>query len=255
MRDRALLLVFLALFSTSAHAQIVWQPTPPPEVTAENARWFQSGEPIDWNGGLYYPAGPDQFFNRYQMVRSGSFRGIPLYTDTTLQLNSIVFVPLPGQRMRPYERPRTGVLAGTTGSRTPSFPPDIASQARSPEGLNQAPSAPYQAPAYDLGTPTPLAPDASSRALPMPIGTSGRVAATPAARRVTSLRPPTGANAIWINFDGRRWVSGGKTIDYDAANLTEVGKYHGWSVYIRNGDRSTIYVPSMAGKLAPYTRR
>jgi hypothetical protein len=89
----------------------------------------------------------------------------------------------------------------------------------------------------------------------MPVGTSGRIAATPAAQRVTSMRRPTGANAIWINFDGRRWVGGGKTIDYDAANLREVGKYHGWSVYIRNGDRSTIYIPSMAGKLAPYNAR
>ncbi len=174
MRDRALPFVLLMLLSASAHAQVVWQPTPAPQVTAENAAWFQSGEPIDWNGDLYYPAGPDQFFNRYQMVRSGSFRGIPLYTDTTLQPNSIVFVPLPGERMRPYERPRTGVLAGTTGSRTPSFPPDIGSQAHAPEGLNQAPSGFTQAPAYDLGSPGPLATDASSRALPMAVGTSGR---------------------------------------------------------------------------------
>ena len=66
---------------------------------------------------------------------------------------------------------------------------------------------------------------------------------------------PTGVNAIWVNFDGRRWFSGGKAIDYDAASLVQVGTYHGWSVYTRNGDRSTIYIPVAPGRLAQYKAR
>src|SRR4051812_24518450 len=106
----------LALLPAAAGAQVVWQPTPPPLVTAENTSWYNAGSPVEWNGDLYYPAGAIQHFNRYQMVRSGAFQGIPLYTDTTLQPNSILFVPLSGERMQPYERMRTGELAGTTGS-------------------------------------------------------------------------------------------------------------------------------------------
>lgn len=234
----------LLLSPCAAYAQIVWQPTPPPQVTAENTSWYLSGEPIDWNGQLYYPAGPKQFFNRYQMVRSGSFRGIPLYTDTMHESNSVVYVPLPGERMQPYERAPLAALQVTV-----------------PEGVKQSPAAPARAPAYDVSTPAGLAmprpndiyPRATSE--PMAVGTSGRTIVTPAPHRATTLRRPTGVNAIWIDFDGRRWVSAGKTIDYDAASLTEVGKYHGWSVYTRNGDPSTIYIPSMPGKLAPYKTR
>ena len=46
-----------------------------------------------------------------------------------------------------------------------------------------------------------------------------------------------------------------RSIDYDAASLMQVGTYHGWSVYTRNGDRSTIYIPTTPGRLAPYTTR
>jgi hypothetical protein len=90
---------------------------------------------------------------------------------------------------------------------------------------------------------------------PVAVGTSGRTAAAPSSRRMSSLNPPTGVNGVWVNYDGRRWFLAGKAIDYDAATLTEVGTYHGWSVYARNGDRSTIYIASTPGRLAPYTVR
>ena len=68
------------------------------------------------------------FFNRYQMVRSGSYRGIGLYTDSTQDASGIVYVPVAGGLMQPYERRRTGDLAGTTGNRAPSFPVGIAAE-------------------------------------------------------------------------------------------------------------------------------
>src|SRR5207245_7484098 len=46
----------------------------------------------------------------------------PLYVDATLQPGSMVYVPIGGRVMRPYERKRYGELAGTTGSRTPWYP-------------------------------------------------------------------------------------------------------------------------------------
>jgi len=53
------LVAALLLVPRLAAAQVLYQPTQAPLVTAENTTWFQSGEPIDWNGDLYYPAGAE----------------------------------------------------------------------------------------------------------------------------------------------------------------------------------------------------
>ena len=196
----------LTLIPCVTAAQPPWQVPQAPTVTAEQTSWYLSREPITVNGELFYPSGAVQFFNRQQMVRRGSFNGIPLYIDTALQPDSIVFVPLSGERMQPYQRPQPGVLLATTGHPNAALPAVTLTEA--------SPSAPA----------------------PQPVGTSGRVTVTPAPR-VSTLNPPTGVNGTWINFDGRRWFGAGKAIDYDAATLTRIGTYRGWNVYTRNGDR------------------
>src|SRR5260370_39012319 len=90
---RSLLALALLLTPCAAYAQAVWQPTPPPLVTAENETWYRAGAPIDWNGGLYYPPGAPVAFNPYQMGPVGSYRGPPLYPDGTPEPTSIVCVP------------------------------------------------------------------------------------------------------------------------------------------------------------------
>jgi hypothetical protein len=236
MRSRALPFVFAVVLSATAQAQIIWQPTPPPLVTAENTTWFSRGAPVEWNGDLYYQDGVPRFFNAYEMVRSGVFRGIPLYSDTMLEPNSIVFVPISGGRMQPYKRPpvpqNMGPLPAT---------PDA--------GLNQAPAAPSFAPAYEL--PSPAEP-----AIPAVVGTTGRSIATVAPTGVVeTVQPPAGVNNIWVNFDGRRWFLDGKAVPYEAARLTQAGTYYGWTVYRRDRDASRIYIPTTAGRLAPYKAR
>jgi hypothetical protein len=251
MRSPALPCVFALLISSAAFAQATWQPSAPPLVTAENTTWFQAADPILWNGDYYYPAGAVQGFNPYQMVRSGSYRGIPLYTDATLEPYSIVFVPLNGGRLQPYERRRSGALAGTTGSRAPSLPTDIGAEGIAAPVI-QAQGPPDFARAYDIA-PVESAPVPASP--PNAVGTSGRGEETPA-RPVTTILPPTGLNAIWIEFDGQRWFASGQSILYDASRLNQVGTYYGWTVYARKGDAGakTIYVPSIPGRLAPYSR-
>ena len=257
MRNPALPFVVVLLLSGPVHAQITWQPSTRPEVSAENTSWYQNAEPIMWNGDYYYPAGAAQGFNPYQMVRGGSFRGIPLYTDATLEPYSIVFVPLNGARMQPYERRRTGALAGTTGSRAPSLPTDIEREVGT-SGIRGAMGPPDFARAYDLAPvgedarmPTPEPSFANPSA-----GMLGRTRLTEPVLPVTTVQPPTGLNAIWIEFDGRRWYAEGKSIPYDASRLSEVGSYHGWTVYTRKGDNPrTIYIPSIPGRLAPYRLR
>ena len=251
--------VLLLLVPCAARGQMIWQPTPPPLVTADNETWYRAGSPIDWNGDLYYPAGPTEGFDRIQMVRSGSYRGIPLYTDVTLEPYSIVFVPLSGERMQPYERPRAGALAGTTGSRAPSFPPETAGELSlsSSGSVAQAAAPPTFARAYDLA-PSPA-----------PVATSGYVTAPPSAaagapaasavtttnRPVSTAIPPNGVNGIWIDYEGRHWLFSGNAIELTPA-FSHIGDYRGFPVYRRNGDRSnTIYVPSTAGLVVPYTAR
>ena len=116
-----------ALLVPAARAQVNMQPTPAPTVTAENEAWYQSGEPLMFAGNLYYPAGPAIHFIANEMVRSAFYRGIPLYSRTTIEPYSVVFVPVAGGMMQPYERPRTGDIAGTSGSSVAALPVDIAS--------------------------------------------------------------------------------------------------------------------------------
>src|SRR5262245_31349557 len=294
MRGRVLLVTSFLLLSTAAHAQ-TWQPAAAPTVTAENTTWFQSGEPIFWNGDVYYPAGAIRMFDPYVMAPSRSYRGIPIYVDSTLEPYSVVLVPLAGNRFKPYERRRVGVLAGTTGSRAPSLPTGTATEAALPR-IAQAAMPPTFAGAVEMvmtpegfAVPVPISPppgavsmerfsapkapgtpEAALTAAPpaepsgvhtsisdvserLAVGTSGGFVGP--RRTVTTVTPPTGLNAVWVNFGGRRWYARGKAIDYDPALLTEIGTYRGWSVYQRKGDPSVIYIPSNSGRLAPYSAR
>jgi hypothetical protein len=249
MRGRALAFVVATLLSTDALAQVVYQPTSTPIVTAEGTTWFLNGEAITWDGGIYAPAGAIRPFDENVMVRSGVFRGIPLYTDSTLQPLSFVFVPLRGGWMQPYERrafifPQAGQAAGP-----PSFGPALVLAASAPT------TAPL--PAMVVATDTGVAPaPAVTPATPVSgvVGTSGRTPAS-APRSVTTAVPPTGTNAIWLEFDGRRWYAAEDSIDYDAARLNEIGTYRGWTVYAMKdaGEPRTIYIPSRPGVLAAYT--
>jgi hypothetical protein len=81
----------------------------------------------------------------HPMVRSGYYNGVPLYSDTTIEAYSIVYVPVQRGRMRPYERLRQGALAGTVASRTSSFPVRIAtSTAVMAQAAAAGLAAPYQ---------------------------------------------------------------------------------------------------------------
>ena len=99
----------------SASAQTYLQPTPPPQITADGAPWYVSRQPVMYAGNDYYPAGPQVHFNGDEMVPSGFYQGVQLYAQTTIEPYSMVFVPLSGGLMQPYQRRRDGELAGTTG--------------------------------------------------------------------------------------------------------------------------------------------
>jgi hypothetical protein len=259
------LVVSLCFVASTAAAQAVWQPTPPPLVTAENETWYRAGSPIEWNGDFYYRAGAPQAFDPYVMVRAGSYRGIPLYTDTTLEPYSIVFVPISGTRMQPYERVRAGMLADTTGSRTPWFPPQTSAALDLMAGgfVAQAPAPPMFARPYDLAPPYPRPEPYPEAAPPVPVAAGGATTAPQPTGTggqltdygpVSTAIPPTGINTAWIEYDSQRWVADGKAVAR-TQDMREIGEYHGFPVYERGADRSTIYVPSTADLVVPFTRR
>jgi len=275
MRSRAhryVLAALLTIVPARVGAQVLLQPTPPPLVTADNETWFLAGEPITWSGDYYYSAGPQVFFNGNHMVRSGSYRGIPLYTDATIEPYSIVYVPLNGGVMQPYERRRAGERAGTTGSMAPSFPVQTIGELRlqgAPPGMPQSAGAPSFARAYDVaplsGPPAPAvsttapaavmtSPPLTAPAVAAATGTKGRIIVAPASRPLESARRPKGINNVWIDYERQRWFSAGPAVELDG-NFTPIGEYRGFTVYARGSDRGTVYLPAAPGFVAPYSRR
>ena len=258
---RQLLLVVLVVLPAVCHAQVVWQPTAPPLVTAENESWYRTADAIVWSGDYYYPAGATVYFNGNQMVRSGSYRGIPLYTDATRDPNSVVYVPLSGGLMQPYERRRTGQLAGTTGNVAPSFPTDIGAQGAAVRDtiavdLSQTPGPPSFARAYDVA---PLGPEPPAAVLAPPpassVATGGRSITLAPRTTFSSASRPKGVNGVWVTFDGRDWFASGPAEVFAAATFTQRGTYHGFTVYSKRADANTIYIPSVPGLVTPYSRR
>ena len=264
--SRGIVLLAMALIiqgPTAPFAQTI-QSTPPPTVTAENETWFLARDPISLSGALYYPGGPQVFFNRYEMVRSGYYRGIQIYIKSTQEPFSIVFVPVAGGLMQPYERRRSGDLAGTVGSTMPSFPGVVPTDQQTvasgfTEGISQAAGPPtggglvgssYPGTASMIGVnQAPASPD---------VGTAGGVPD----RKVGSLasaQEPAGLNGVFVQYDGRRWFSSGPAIPLNAGRLTRIGEHQGFPVYAdRAKPGATIYIAvakADEAMVAPYTAR
>ena len=239
MRGRLFSFVAALLVTVPVYGQVVWQPTPPPIVTAESTSWFLSGEPVTWDGTLFVASGARRPFDGNVMVRSGIFRGIPLYTDATIEANTVVLVPLPGGWMQPYERRAIAVELQTRQAQgAPSLGPALVLTESSPDPVLVEPTAVADVP----------------RVGPAPVGTSGRAVLTPP-RPVTTVIPPTGANTIWVNFDGQRWYAANRSIAYEPSQLNEIGTYQGWTVYASKSEArpTTIYIPAAPGRLAAYS--
>lgn len=256
------------------------QPTSLPTVTAESESWYLAGEPLLHDGNVYYPRGAAVHFNRSEFVRTGFYRGIPLYSRTTLEPFSMMFVPLAGGLMQPYERLRVGEVVGTTGSLGASLPVPVGSdERRERRGLNMTTTTAQAAgPPTGLAGPVdiegnprlntlpvattaetlPRAVGTAGTTTPSVVGTPGRVVVMPRPQSLVTAARPTGANGISVAFDNARWFSSGHTADFDPAVFRQVGEYGGLPVYVRQGEVRTIYIPvasGVGGTLARYSRR
>jgi hypothetical protein len=227
------------------------QPTPAPLVTAENEGWYRTGEPLAFAGSLYYPAGAAIHFLPNEMVRSGLYRGVPLYSRTTIEPYSIIFVPVGGGLMQPYER-RRDLIAASAG------PTTVASAFGAPSPvMAQAAAPPVIGPPVIVDEPfvPPAAVPAAEQIASQPVGTTGYAAET-VPRRSFRIRPGS-ANAIYFEFDNAPWFIAGAPVSLDVRSLTQVGESHGFPVYAARPGDTTIYVPIARGMdtLAPYARK
>jgi hypothetical protein len=268
--------VVLGVFLTLAvlvpklgNAQVYMLPTPAPQVTAASASWQLNGEPVFYQGDFYFPSAPTVFFDGNVMKRTGVYRGVPLYEDSTLSPYSIVYVPIGGNVMRPYERKRYGELAGTVGSRTPWYPieRDVEVSASSGAiGIQTPPLGSLEQPVVpEAIAPPPPAPSpvVGTFSATGTFSTSGSTAASGLSgpdrsqpRRVESIPPPQSNAGVWIEFNGARWFAGGNAQPYAEDRFVQVGDYYGFPVYrVRNGPSNEIWIPTFAnGMLGLYRR-
>jgi len=229
-------MLLVAALAIRSEAQFSLLPTPPASITAASAEWRLKGEPIPYSGSLYYPTGPTVYFDGKVMAQVSEYQGVPVYEDSTLSPLSLIYVPVGGNLMRPYERRRSGELAGTTGSRVPSWPVQVKTAELPPP-------------------PEPVGDLLAIEVLPPTTPTPPAESAWPSTLR--SARLPLSDQGVWIEFEGVRWYNDGKAVHYDAAQFESVGDYHGFPVYRRRGsDPYRIFVAVMPdGPLAPFVRR
>jgi len=250
------LLLTSILMAAPVVAQIQIRPTDAPIVTADNESWYINREPIQFAGDLYYPAGAAVFFDGNTMVRSGHYNGVPLYTDTTLEPYSVVYVPLERGVMQPYERLRQGSLAGTTASRAPSFPVKAtASSAPLPQAASSPTAPPQPIGAVSVYTPE-RAPGISGTSIAAAVETGGVPAPEPGMQNrttIVTIGRPTSNDGLWIPYLGEKWISAGPAVPVTPERFRVVGNYAGFPVFARRDiSEQVIYVPTRAGLAAPY---
>lgn len=237
---RWLIVAGALVISIPAVAQVNSRPTDPPIVSAENDAWYRLGEPVVVSGEFYYPAGPVTFFNGNVMVRVGHYNGVPLYANATLEPHSMVFVPIGRGQMQPYERLRTGDLAGTSGSRLPSFPGRSDRLPREIAAIPELPPLPQA-----VGTISTVTPE-------RPIGTTGVELAVPVVPPPQRGKPFT-YDSVSVQFMGEKWVMAGPSMEMPSG-LVQIAEYKGFPVYARTGQQNErIYLPLTAGRVAPFT--
>jgi hypothetical protein len=176
------------------------------------------------------------------------FEHVPVYTDTTIEPYSELYVPLGSGRMRIYERRRDRELAGTTGSQVPSAaspsvqptdrPVFSTDEMRSREAVGTG------------GSFRPrLASDSASTVVPQRLREK-RVSI------VTGVPHSGAADGVWLEFNGSRWYSSGPAVSFSPDRFEPMGEYRGFPVYRDTTDSNDeIWVSVVKdGPLAPYKK-
>ncbi len=231
-----IVLCVVVLVPRKGNAQAYSLPTPAPLVTAASADWQIRGEPVFYSGHVFHPTGPNVFFDGDVMVPAGIYRGVPLYRDVSLDPVGVVYVPIGGNLMRPYERLRSGDLAGTVGNLTPSFPIELDVEV---SAAAAAPEIPTSASAMSVEQTVSPEGDSARRA----IGTGGATLERPATyEEPLPIDGASPANTVAVPFSADRF--------------TPIGDHCGFPVYRdKAGTSDEIFVTALKdGPVAPYKR-
>ena len=155
----------------------------------------------------------------------------------------MIYLPIGGTSLRPYERLRAGELGGTTGSRSPSFPvqPPI--------------NSPYL---NTLGGPLMSTVPSSPGYQSAPTATQPAPAQQPQRVRIIGIPAPSGDSGLWVEFGGTRWYHEGESVTLESNSFDQMGSYKDFPVYKQKGaDDRTIFVPTQRDGtiLARYVKR
>jgi len=178
------------------------------------------GAPIVFTGSLYYASGPTVFFDGAVMVRVGTYDGVPIYVDPTRDPINVVYLPVGGKLMRPYERSRAEQAADLVVP-PPAAAPDVAA---APEPIDAG-----ELEIPERAVPIERPPDYGPRPAPW--------------------REPPPSRGIWIEFDGKMWTPSGRepTGPGRDSRLQTIGRYFDFPVYQERGRHDRIFVPSTPG--------
>ena len=241
----AIVLTVAVLLPNVGNAQVSQFRTSPPDVSAAGAEWQINSTPIVVGGLSYFATRGYRLFDGQVMSQTGLFEGVPVYSDTTIEPYSELYVPVGSGRMRVYERRRERELAGTTGSHVPTFPVESPSVPAASDRLVGAAGA-------VVGTGGAIIPRAAEDSAVLPDRER------PRRTSIMTAMPPSGAaNGVWLEFGGARWYSNGPAVSFSPDRFESVGEYRGFPVYRdRNGESGDIWIAVVKdGPLAPYRRR
>lgn len=233
------------LFPALCAAQAYNVPTPAPTVSAVGHEWFDNRIPILYAGDRYYPAGPRYHFDPGVMVPAGTFDGVPVYVDTSVEAYSQLLVPVGGGLVQPYERRRSGQLAGTTGSHAPEFPVDVLPWEA--PGAQGWPAQPAPARGGWRGEEGPGVPSRGWSAEEE----QARLRLLQPPGHIETVRGPENNRGIWIRYENVRWEISGKAVPFETGRFSKIGEYFGFPVYAARGSEE-IFIPAAEGMLAAY---
>ncbi len=223
-------------------AQVAMRSEPAPARVAGDTDWYRAGEPVLHRGELFYPGGAQTFFQKDVMVLVGEFRGVPLYADPTLETGSIVYVPVEGALMQSYEKLRAGELAGTSGSRMPSYPATTSTELMVvPQAVAASGT---RVPPEPIGDLAPAAETALAEAPP----------AAPARAEVIAPDRPgaTRGTGIWIEWNGAAWNAAGPAVRV-GPQMKRIGTYNGRALF-SGPDARMIWIETAQGMATPWSR-
>jgi hypothetical protein len=239
-----LVLTMTLLLPFVGNAQVYQFLTPPPDISAAGAEWQINSDPIVVGGLIYYPTRGFRLFDGHVMAQTGLYDGVPVYSDTTIEPYSEIYVPVGDSRLRVYERPRERELAGTTGSHAPAFAVDGAYRSPHRDGV-AGPSR------MDHRYPTTARLRAEKRITSEP--------QRPSHTTILTGVPVSGApNGVWLEFEGKRWYSDGAAVPFSSDRFEQIGDYSGFPVYRDRMSPSPdqLWVPVVKdGALAPYVKK